>query len=365
MSLVLFGCGGSESGNNLTQKITNKSGNDTMQSDLDKNPISPNFGGKFGQGFIYHFYSPSGKYYISMEGQVSQVDGWIYGEFFLVKDHNRKKIEGITWSQEPNLVELNHVLFLNENTALLNGNTLFDADDWRKTYVVPEEINYIFTYDLSQDKKKVAIYGKDEEGLGIWVVDLENMQSGKIFEPDFPEYVTEFKMACKWDINNNLYFHAGYGGKPYIFKYSAKSGETVPYLENALFPSPSPDGENIAYYQTTCFYSKNSDIPPKTFILDMKTGEKRVELADFHYLIWAKDDPHVFACWNPCCGDRDTEPCLIVYKLTAWGADEIFASKDVSPPIAGLSLSRDTIEFVELIWDEKGIRMGEFNRIKY
>jgi len=30
------------------------------------------------------------------------------------------------------------------------------------------------------------------------------------------------------------------------------------------------------------------------------------------------------------------------------GADEIFASKDISPPIAGLSLGRDAIEFVEL-----------------
>lgn len=125
----------------------------------------------------------------------------------------------------------------------------------------------VFAYRISPDGTKIAVRGARESStsitVNILVYDVTSQSSADIYQ--YSSISTGPPMdGLSWRHNGELYFDIDQAEVPAIMRWSASDNRVEVFLDQALNPQVSPNGDLIAYLSAPSVYA---DPPPRGIVV--------------------------------------------------------------------------------------------------
>lgn len=158
-----------------------------------------------------------------------------------------------------------HLFCLNDGRVIIGGRWLVDLENIKLEHVIAAEEDFsVLSFAYSPDQEYLALCVKgeysDKYGFNIYIINLENLSSKKIFFFESARcWTSGISFSLTWSDEKLLYFDGNLNESPTIFKYSLETDKVEPYLTKAWAPKISPEGKYMLYIPLSNYYEKDNN----------------------------------------------------------------------------------------------------------
>ncbi|HEY3314778.1 MAG TPA: hypothetical protein VGL40_05770 [Bacillota bacterium] len=146
----------------------------------------------------------------------------------------------------------------------------------------------VLAYSISPDRTKIAVRGARESSssitVNILVYDVTSQSFTDLYQ--YSSISTGTPMdGLSWRHNDELYFDVDQAEVPAIMRWSASDNRVEVFLDQALNPQVSPNGDLIAYLSAPSVYV---DPPPRGIVARSFDGAVNQEIANaIGTIVWS------------------------------------------------------------------------------
>ncbi len=204
---------------------------------------------------------------------------------FEIRDNKNNEILG-KYYYKPWLEKKPIYYELSNGDIILGKNKLLSMQD-KKIYPLSLDDN-ISVFDYSINNNRIAYIGKSSDLINIYVRDLGDNKVEIIDSYQYPEFYNAENVFLEWGKDDLLYYDYCQNEKPIIKIFDIKSRQKEIFMECAMNPQISPDGQYVVI-QTMNGFNKNERQTAELNIIEISNKSYVSKLNGSYHLFWVSN----------------------------------------------------------------------------
>ncbi|MBZ4646935.1 MAG: hypothetical protein PWR27_2379 [Petroclostridium sp.] len=178
-----------------------------------------------------------------------------------------------------------------ENGDFILGKTMYYSTKEQVLKPLAGEVNLsIFDYDVLGNK--VALIGKQDKNneaiMKVFIYNIETKEYAEVDSFKYPNYMHQETVLLCWKSNEELFYDYCEGTKPLIKSYNTHNGDKKVFMDSAMNPQISPQGNYMVLLKISSLNKSDRTID-ELQLVDVSKKEKITKVNGSKKIFWHDD----------------------------------------------------------------------------